>query len=66
MTIQWGKNPEYTFSTCINYVWHGGEIALPFKITWWHYIDAVGHRNVEISLTFLCFRFGLEIWRWKK
>lgn len=66
MEIQFGKNPEYTITICHNWTWHSGELALPFKLSWWNSIGVMGSKNNEISITFLCFRFGLEIWRWKK
>jgi len=66
MEIQRGKNPEYIFSVCFNCAWYSGELAVPVKLTWWNTIDALGHRNIDISITLLCWRFGLEIWRWKE
>jgi hypothetical protein len=66
MEIQWGKNPEYSISICSNHNWWSGELALPVKLSWWNVTDAVGNKNNDIAITFLCFRFGLEIWRWKK
>lgn len=67
MEIQWGNNPEYTFTICSNHAWwYSGELALPFKLSWWNVVDVKGSKCNDISITFLCFRFGLEIWRWKK
>lgn len=66
MEIQWGKNPEYTFSICANCAWYTGELALPVKLSWWNTVDAVGNRSIDMAITILCFRFGFEIWRWKK
>jgi len=66
MEIQWGKYPEFTFSICSNFHWWGGEFALPFKLGWWNSVDCVGNRQNDISVTILCFRIGLEIWRFVK
>jgi len=63
--IQWGKNPEYTISVCSNHNWFSGELALPIKLAWWNHVDALGNKNNDVSVTFLCFCFSLEIWRWK-
>jgi len=65
MEIQWGKNPEYTFSICSNHHWYSGELALPIKLSWWNSIDTKGNKCNNISITFLCFYFGLEVWRWE-
>ncbi|KKN68794.1 hypothetical protein LCGC14_0448140 [marine sediment metagenome] len=66
MTFQWGTNPEYTITICHNWAWHSGELALPLKLSWWNNADVMGSKCNDISITILCFRFGLEIWRWKK
>ena len=58
MEIQWGDNLEYTFTICHNWAWHSGELALPFKLSWWN-CAMVDGRCYDISITFLCFRFGL-------
>lgn len=66
MEIQLGKNPEFTFSICSLHNWYSGELALPFKLSWWNSVDTNGYGCYDIAITFLCFRFGLEIWRWEK
>lgn len=66
MEIQFGDNPEYTLSACINFAWYSGELALPFKLSWWNSITADGCKCNDIAITFLCFRFGLEIWRYSR
>ena len=66
MVKQWGNNPEYTITICHNWAWHSGELALPIKLSWWNSVDAKDNKCNEIAITFLCFRFGLEIWRWNK
>lgn len=65
MLKRWGKNPEYTISVCSNFNWYSGELALPIKLAWWYSSDMRDNKNYDIAITFLCFRFGLEIWRWK-
>ena len=66
MKIQIGKNPEFTFSVCFSCAWWGGEIALPLKLSWWNHNGVGNNKNREISISILCFRFGLEIWFWEK
>lgn len=66
MEIQWGDNPEYSISICSLHNWWGGELALPIKLSWWNITDAIGNKNNEISITILCFRFSLEIWRYDR
>ena len=66
MVRQWGNNPEYSISMCSLHNWWSGELALPIKLSWWNIIDAAGNRNNEISITILCFRFSLEIWRYSR
>lgn len=66
MEINWGTYPRYTISICSNHNWYSGELALPIKLAWWNSTDVLGNKHNDISITFLCFRFGLEIWRWKK
>lgn len=66
MEIQFGDNPEYTITICHNWTRYCGELALPFKLSWWNSIDAMDNKCNEMSITFLCFRFGLEIWKWQK
>lgn len=66
MQIRIGKNPEFTFSMCMNSHRHGGYIALPLELSWWNMLDCVNNRNISISLQFLCFNFTAEMWRWAK
>jgi len=66
MIFQFGDNPEYSISICSLHNWYSGELALPIKLSWWNVTDAAGYKATDIAITFLCFRFGLEIWRWKK
>lgn len=62
MTIQWGKNPEYTL-----YLYFQPRfLALPLQIGWWWITDAVGNKQYSQSLHFLCFGIEFEIWRWKE
>ena len=60
-TWQWGENPEYTIDVCT----HWSNWALLLEIGWLYYNDAVGNKNYGIDITFLCFHFGIDIWRWK-
>lgn len=66
MTFQWGKNTEYTITICSNHNWYSGELALPIKLSWWNCSDAKNNKCNDIAITFLCFYFSLEIWRWEK
>jgi len=65
MQIQWGKNPEYNISICSNHHWWSGELALPIKLSWWNFEDAVGNKSNSVSILILCFHIGVEVWRWK-
>jgi len=62
MEIRIGKNPEFTFLACINARWWYGSIALPFGLSWWYCADSEVGKNYEITMTFLCFHFSLEVW----
>jgi len=62
------KNWEVSFSLC-HQLGTYGNFALPFHVSWWYSNDvlgAFGNRNFEISVYFLCFRFGVDIWKWRK
>jgi len=64
MIWQIGKNPEFTISAWFDIACWSGDIAIPFNVTWWNVKTADGHKNIDISVHFLCFGFGLDIWKW--
>lgn len=66
MIYQIGKNPEYTFTMCLTANTYNGTLGLPLSISWWNNVDSVDNRNVAVAVTFLCFHFGVDIWKWKK
>ena len=62
MTFQWGKNPEYTITA-----WHDfTNWALPFRICWRWFADAVENKCFDVEFMFLCLGIQFEIWWWEK
>ena len=59
-TWQWGKDPEYTIDVCT----HWDKWALPLSISWRFFEDALYNKCHSIDISFLCFHFGIEMWRW--
>lgn len=66
MIFRWGKNPKFTFSIYHTYSCWNGKIALPIGIDWWYTTCALNNKNLAVSITFFCFVFELERWKWGK
>ena len=60
MTFQWGKNPDHTISLCINW----DSWALPFRVSWWCYKDALNNKAFTLNLECFCFCIYYERWDW--
>jgi len=58
----WGKDGEYMIDACI----HWSKWALPLVVNWWYFEDALYNKYYSVDVSFLCFHFGIEIWRLNK
>jgi len=54
------KNTEIAFGATTDLTWWN------IGFHWWYILTSEGNRNLTLSINILCFRFWIEIWRWKR